>query len=297
MSDKNDNPLISVVIPTYNRANYLKRCIDSVLNQTFTKFELIIIDDYSTDNTDKIISSYKDNRIKYLKNNSNGVVASSRNLGIKESKGNWIAFLDSDDWWDFNKLKYCIEFFNTSDLIYHNLNIIFKKKNFLPTKKNFKIRQLKEPILIDLLNSGNIIPNSSVIVRKKLLKQIGLISESKKIVASEDYNTWLKISKITNKFLYLPKSLGYYFVHDQNISQKDMSFSHREATKEFLSVLNDKQKKKIEANIQFISGRFHYQNLNYKKAKKNFFYVIMYGAFKLKIKSIIMLTHIMIRLD
>jgi glycosyltransferase involved in cell wall biosynthesis len=297
MLDKNSTPLISVIIPTYNRANYLERCIDSVLNQTFTKFELIVIDDFSTDNTDAVIANYKDSRIRYYKNKSNGIVASSRNLGIKKSKGSWIAFLDSDDWWDLSKLKNCVEFFNTADLIYHNLHLISKKNKFLLSRKNFKTRQLKEPILKDLLLSGNVIANSSVIVRKNLLEQIGLINESRKLVASEDYNTWLKISKITDKFLYLPKKLGYYFVHDQNISHKNMSFSYQEATQEFIPILNNAQKKKLEANIKYISGKFHYQNLNYSNAKNDLFYVIMFGAFKLKIRSIIMLIRMMIRLN
>ena len=144
-----------------------------------------------------------------------------------------------------------------------------------------------------MLFSGNIIANSSVIVRKKLLEQIGLINESIKLVASEDYNSWLKISKITDKFLYLPKKLGYYYVHDQNISHKNMSFSYQEATKEYLPILDNPQKKKLEANIKYISGKFHYQNQNYSNAKNDLFYVVMHGAFKLKIKSIMMLMLIM----
>lgn len=294
MSDKNSAPLISVIIPTYNRANYLERCIDSVLNQTFTKFELIIIDDFSTDNTDVVMANYKDSRVRYYKNKSNGIVATSRNLGIKKSKGSWIAFLDSDDWWDLSKLKSCVEFFKTADFIYHNLHIISQKKKFLLGKKNFKTRQLKKPILKDLLFSGNIIANSSVIVRKKLLEQIGLINESIKLVASEDYNSWLKISKITDKFLYLPKKLGYYYVHDQNISHKNMSFSYQEATKEFLPILDNPQKKKLEANIKYISGKFHYQNQNHSNAKNDLFYVVMYGDFKLKIKSMVILVLILV---
>ena len=85
-------PLVSIVIPTYNHARYLGRALQSVLDQTYINWEAIIIDNHSTDNTDQLVASFSDSRIIYLKIHNNGVIASSRNAGIREAKGEWIAF-------------------------------------------------------------------------------------------------------------------------------------------------------------------------------------------------------------
>ena len=244
MLKKNFLPLISIVIPTYNHSEYLIRALQSILNQTYKNWEAIVIDNHSTDETNKVMGRYIDQRIKYFKIHNFGVIAKSRNKGILTAKGEWIAFLDSDDWWTPDKLKNCVDFFdNHVDLIYHDLEISSIKQNIYK-KKIIKTRQLKKPVLIDLLVNGNIISNSSVVVRKNIIQKIGMIDESKELVGSEDYNTWLKISNLTDQFIYLPKKLGYYFVHDQSISKKDMSLSCRHATYKFLSVLNNEQKKK-----------------------------------------------------
>ena len=107
-----------------------------------------------------------------------------------------------------NKLEVCLSNLNDNiDLIYHDLKITHDTRKFFK-RRVIKSRQLKKPVLIDLLVKGNAINNSSVIVRKRLLEKIGLINEDRDLIAAEDYNTWLKISKLTNKFLYLQKSLG-----------------------------------------------------------------------------------------
>ena len=101
----------SIILPTYNRADtYLKDAIDSVVNQSYINWELLIIDNHSTDNTDELIGSYKDDRIKLYKIRNNGNIAKSRNLGLKKSKGEYIAFLDSDDIWKKDKLKIQLKF-------------------------------------------------------------------------------------------------------------------------------------------------------------------------------------------
>lgn len=104
MKDEINNYKISVVLPTYNRANTIKKSIDSILGQSFKDFELIIIDDGSTDNTKNLIEEYKDNRIKYFYQKNSGA-CSARNYGIKMAQGDYIAFIDSDDIWHEDKLQ------------------------------------------------------------------------------------------------------------------------------------------------------------------------------------------------
>ena len=104
------NELVSIVMPSYNTAEFIGASIESVLNQTYKKWELIIVDDCSTDNTDEIVFKYKDERIKYIKNSENSGAAVSRNRALRMAKGRWIAFLDSDDLWLPDKLYRQIEF-------------------------------------------------------------------------------------------------------------------------------------------------------------------------------------------
>lgn len=104
------NDLVSIIMPSYNTASYIKKTIQSVLDQTYRNWELIIVDDCSTDNTDEVVASIKDERIKYLKNEINSGAAVSRNRALREAQGRWIAFLDSDDLWMPEKLEKQITF-------------------------------------------------------------------------------------------------------------------------------------------------------------------------------------------
>jgi glycosyltransferase involved in cell wall biosynthesis len=252
-------PLITVIIPTFNHANFLKRALQSVCDQTYINWEIIIIDNYSTDKTDSIIRSFTDKRIKSLKINNNGLIAASRNMGIRAAKGEWIAFLDSDDWWSSNKLEICLSYMGADiDFIYHNLDVIYDKPSFF--KKRTSCSKVGTPVLKSLLCMGNPIANSGVVVRKELLVQVGGISEEVDMVAAEDYNTWLKISAITDAFKYIPTSLGGCLIHDGGMSQRDMSIPHRYAVDAFKSVLTNDELKYLEKDIFYISGRHKYLN-------------------------------------
>ena len=105
-----EEDLVSIIMPSYNTASYIKESIQSVLNQTYTNWELIIVDDCSTDETDEVINTITDSRIKYFKNKENSGAAMSRNKALREARGQWVAFLDSDDLWMPNKLEKQINF-------------------------------------------------------------------------------------------------------------------------------------------------------------------------------------------
>ena len=107
-------PLVSVIIPTYNQAHYLVRALQSVLDQTYINWEAIVIDNYSTDNTDEVMADFADPSVTYLKIHNNGVIAASRNEGIRAAKGEWVAFLDSDDWWEKNYISSRANLFSNS---------------------------------------------------------------------------------------------------------------------------------------------------------------------------------------
>ena len=149
------NPLISVVIPSFNRAKLLKRAINSVQNQTYSNWEIVIVDNFSKDETDLILEPLLSDKILIIKINNEGVIAKSRNVGIKNAKGKYIAFLDSDDWWLPKKLELIINEFTKykdTDLIYHNCYLI-KKDN----RKFSKCRRLINNQYNDLMINGNTI--------------------------------------------------------------------------------------------------------------------------------------------
>lgn len=292
-------PLISIIIPTYNQARFLDKALISVINQTYKNWEILIINNKSIDETYSVAHKYKDTRIKYFEINNKGIIAKSRNLGIKVSQGEWIAFLDSDDWWTEDKLETCLENIDDNvDLIYHKLEIVYEQsKSYF--KKNIG-RQLNKPILRDLLvgmiTKGNAIGNSSVIVRKHIFNKTGYISENPKIVSSEDFNTWLKIAKLTNQFKYVDKKLGYYRVHDKSVQKKkNLSIPHREALIEFMDFLNDKEKLSLETKLKFMSGNFNIFENNFIKAKNDFLFVFKNGGINLKFRSLLKIILIIIK--
>ena len=233
--------LISIVLPTYNHAKFLKKAIQSVINQSYLHWELIIIDNNSKDGTLEIVNSYLDPRIRYIKIRNNGIIAASRNAGICASSGSWIAFIDSDDWWTPSKLSKSIEHINSKkyDLIYHYLFLV-SKPNQNSFKKLAKSRNLNSPIFEDLLLNGNGILNSSVVVKKDLLQEVGLISCDTEKITWEDYDCWLRISNKTNRFYYINEPLGYYWAAGGNMTNPDRDL------KNALSIYNS-----------YIKGRFY----------------------------------------
>ena len=214
-----DQPLVSVVLPTYNHAHFLKDAIDSVLKQDYSNWELIVIDNYSTDHTDQVISLFKDDRIKNHKINNHGIIAKSRNKGIQESNGDWIAFLDSDDIWYFNKLSTIINYLNRNkkiDIVCSNEYLHYKstgKKNILrhgPISKYF---------YQDLLVYGNKLSTSSTLVKRSFLNEKKLFfDESKIFITVEDYDLWMRIALFNGKFGFCETILGEYTIHNSNSS-------------------------------------------------------------------------------
>lgn len=146
----------SIIVPTYNRVNYLFKCIDSVLDQTYDKFELIIIDDGSTDNTEELVKKYSDKRIKYYKNQNHGI-GYSRNFGIDKANGDYIFFLDSDDYLNEDMLEQVNKQIKCNDILIFNYQEIYEKDNHkllnsYPVFNNYTLKE--HPELINIINLG-----------------------------------------------------------------------------------------------------------------------------------------------
>jgi len=214
-------PIVSVIIPTFNRAYCIKRTIDSVLNQSFKDFDIFVIDNNSIDNTEEIINSYNNPKINFKKIENNGVIAISRNKGIFLSRAKYIAFLDSDDWWKPDKLKISIEFLEKgNDFTCHGLEIFRPQRDNLSKEYTKNTYKFKKPFFESFLKDGNSLETSSIIVRRDIITNLGGFFESKNLSGSEDYDMWFRISSITNKFYVINNNLGYLTYGDDNFSNE-----------------------------------------------------------------------------
>ena len=209
--------LVDIILPNFNKENYLKETIDSILNQSFKDFNLYIIDDNSTDNSKKVIDKYSDSRIKVLKLKKNKGVHFCRNLGIRLSKSKYISFIDADDYWDENKLKNQISFmdkygykFTYTDyipFITENSNKKFKKK----------INVIKEFNLKKFINNSSI-AMSTIIIRRSILKN----TKFKRLKICEDYLFKCEILRKNNAFK-CENALMFYRILKNSLQSNKLS--------------------------------------------------------------------------
>jgi len=213
-------PFFSVVIPTYNRADILSRAVDSVLSQTYKHFELIIVDNGSTDNTqDWLRDNYQDSRIFYHYQLGSGSPASPRNTGISLSKGEWVCFLDSDDKWHQEKLKGVYEAVQLNadlSVVCHNENIYSEASNSVG--RLLKYGPNSHDMYKEMLVFGNRLSTSATSIRIKFLRDNNLqFNELEKYATVEDYDLWLNLARRKAKFKFIPKSLGFYTLGYENM--------------------------------------------------------------------------------
>ncbi|AEA33978.1 glycosyltransferase family 2 protein [Hippea maritima] len=197
-------PLVSVVIPTFNRKKLLKEAIDSVMSQTFDDFEIVVSDDGSTDGTEEFISRMFKEEIIFIKGVHKGL-PHARNEAIKIAKGKYIAFLDDDDWWDEKFLEKTIERLRRDDVIGVFTNYY---KVYESGIKETGYKEGKVPEIVDLnwIVRGSFIDPSTVVVKKDAIVKTGLFDES--LSTTEDWDMWLRMSRKGN-FAYIDEKLVY----------------------------------------------------------------------------------------
>lgn len=195
----NNVPIVSVIIPTYNRAKFLSCAVESVLKQTFRNFELIIVDDGSRDNTQEVVSRYEDKRIKYVKHEINRGLNFARNTGISYSRGKFIAFLDSDDEWMVRKLEKQLKIFRESNC--KNLGVVYvgMKLIFAEGKAKYVIPKKRGDISEFQLRNDGVRGGSNALVCKKIFEKEGNFDESKYLWGGwDDVEMWIRAAKNWN---------------------------------------------------------------------------------------------------
>lgn len=210
-----NKPLVSVIIPTYNRANFLPRAIKSVLFQTFKDFEIIIADDGSTDNTNKVVKRFNDKRIIYVHSEINKGAPTARNAGLRIANGEFIAFLDSDDEWLPEKLRKQVGMIEnlpkSVGLIYTDVIRVFQRTGEIIQKNvpHFQGNVSREIIM------NCFIASPTPLIRKECFQKVGGFDE--RLPAHQEWDMFIRILQCY-EVAYVPERLAKYYIHDSQIT-------------------------------------------------------------------------------
>jgi glycosyltransferase involved in cell wall biosynthesis len=210
------DPKVSVVIATHNHAHFLPECLASVKKQTYTDYEVIVVNNGSTDNTEQVVKGLAWDKLRYYYQADTGSVAGPRNTGIRQARGEYIAFLDSDDLWYEEKLKQSMMIFERNimtDVVSHDLYYV---KN--GTRKFIIKSGPCAPNMFKMLLRKNCVLGSATVVKKSVMLEIGGFDESSNFVHVEDYETWLRIAYLKKNFKFINEPLGEFHAHNSNLS-------------------------------------------------------------------------------
>ncbi len=244
--------LVSVIIPAYNGEKFIPQSIGSVLAQTHTDWELIVVDDGSTDGTRAVVEGFckKDPRIKYFYEENSGGPARPKNLGMKHAVGEYIAYLDQDDEWLPEKLEKQIRLFERSS----NIGLVGCDAALVDNKgKVFSAYKTPEPksIFPYLLERDYIYSNSSVVIRREVVKKVGARDE--KLKYAEDWDMWIRIAVAGYVFDFVHEPLLKYLVYPENTTKK-LGFAVRARETEYIYRKHEALYQKYHAES---AGLFH----------------------------------------
>ncbi len=261
----NQDIIFSIVIPTFNRAKLLKRCLDSILAQSYQNWEAIIVDNYSEDNTEEIVMAYHDDRIKYIKNHNYGVIAVSRNKALDMASGKYICFLDSDDYWFSNKLETILPYMKSYDLVYHDYTSNLKRtRPFQKVGSHFY--EVKEPTIEYVLKRSDPFSPSCTCVKAEAIGNTRF-SEDKELFAVEDYDFFLQLlmKGITVKKINL--CLAFYDM-ETGVSHSRLRINRdRKVFAKYLPFIkNAEDKRDVLKQYMRRKAGYYYSICDYKKA-------------------------------
>ena len=202
---------VTVIIPTYNRADFLAEAVDSVLNQTWKDLETLVVDDGSTDRTRELIARYG-KRLKYFYKKNEGP-SSARNVGIREALGTYVAFLDSDDVWEPEKLSIQMDFMRK----HPEIKLVCTDSSVIDSRESREGKLKKDLMgnLFSLLYSNSFIRTSTVLMNKACFQEVGYFDE--RYQSAEDYDVWLRVAR-RYPIAYLNRPLVRYRKHEGNVS-------------------------------------------------------------------------------
>lgn len=278
----------SIIVPTYNRADFLNELLDSLVKQTFEDFEVLVCDDGSTDHTKEIVETYKNKlNLRYFFEENWGGPARPRNIGIQNAKADWICFLDSDDLWYPQKLltvSKTLDADRKADIIYH----LFSTDKDKSVKIGNYRKSPFNSTFDDLLINGNKIVNSSLVIRKNLLKQVGYLTEDRRLIGVEDYDLTIRLAKAGARFVLINKILGHYRINDSNISADNQMQLEKVAylLSRFESSARGGISRKSAALLNYLKGCDVFASGQGAKARSYLVNSLLSGSTQIKMKSI-----------
>ena len=289
--------MFSVIIPTYNRADLLAKCLDSLVFQTYKEFEVLVCDDGSTDNTSQVVLSYSNSlEIKYFYQSNSGGPAGPRNSGISNAKYNWVCFLDADDYWYPDKLLYLYKAILNEDYdIYcHHVDVLDINTVKRKIIGKYTCDLFSNDFNTLLYNGGGVV-NSSLCVRRSLLHSIYLYDASVEYHGVEDFIFILNLTYNKAKIKTIKKVLGCYRIHDSNISS-DVNLTVKKLKiyfKNFLFENIDEQKLESLLSYLKLSGTSNFSTF-YKI--KEYLNIVFFrrASFRIKLKSSVKLIYCII---
>lgn len=282
-------PKVSVIIPAYNNARFLQEAVESVFAQTYQDYEIIVIDDGSTDNTKEVLAPYLD-RIQYIYQPNRGA-SSARNTGIRHSHGDYIAFLDADDIWLPEKLRIQVEYLNNhpDTAMVYALALRVDVNGRASNHRNMLKRSLPCGDIFNALFFRDFITLSSVVIRKRILDAIGLFDES--FTHAEDHELWLRIAR-QFKIFGIGEYLCKYRLTPQSLGKrnKDAAFTckrrviekHYKLSQDLCRPISQALYKKAIGHFFFRVGRYYSRQGNEKIALEHFLLSLKYSRFSLR---------------
>lgn len=262
-------PLISIIIPCYNQAAFLDETLLSVINQTYTNWECIIVNDGSPDNTKEIAESWlkKDNRFSYYEK-QNGGLSSARNFGLDRISGEYVQFLDSDDIISNDKLEYSISIFlqKKTDLVISNFNCFYNKSHLIRPfcqleKINFNLKSI-----LNLWDLNFTIPIHCGIFSKEILRNFKFDSDLK---AKEDWLLWIFVFNKTPVVNYINKPFAFYRLHEKSMT-KDIALMNRNYELVYHKIKDYVSNSEYENFLMFRLLNYRNENIDLKTNAREF---------------------------
>jgi teichuronic acid biosynthesis glycosyltransferase TuaG len=273
------NPRLSIVIPTYNHAHFLRTAIDSIRAQTFGDWEAVVVNNFSEDDTAAVVKSYDDPRIRLINFANHGIIAAARNHGLSLTKAPFVAFLDSDDFWYPEKLQRCMDKLALGyDLVCHAEVWVGPGERRRTVQYGPESRATYESLLLD----GNCLSTSAVVVRRDWLERSGGFSVQPEFVTAEDYELWLKLARDGARIGFVDEVLGEYLIHEGNHSRTALRnmqavmavFDHHRAALQGSTTAGRLRRR--EAVILYSGARGLQDSGQYRQAWPHFFKAVLH---------------------
>jgi glycosyltransferase involved in cell wall biosynthesis len=241
---------------------YVSRAINSVRSQSSPDFEIIVVDNYSTDDTMERIRKARDPRIVVEKFDNKGIIAAARNRGAGIARGEWIAFLDSDDYWDREKLSICGKYLDVSDVVYHDLRRFGRLTPVQRIRRRMRSYTPRGNILKSMAGSYNEIALSSLMMRKELFDSLKGFDENPALRGVEDFDLLLRAAARQARFRRVPIVLGHYRLHAGNFSldQRRRQHAHIELYRKYAHegfVAGDNRRMRAQRALLLARGSSH----------------------------------------